>query len=86
MAESVTLDSEHKALLARLETGVHIGEVPERCKSCDAPVRVLPGERQATTRKWSTKAEPLDPVARFHLGNGARSNAELDGGLLRAEA
>ena len=44
----------------------HLGEVPDALqRAAAAPVRLLPAARQAG------RSEPLDPVARFHLGNGA---------------
>src|SRR5258707_15181182 len=64
--EAVRLSAEHRALLARLEGAAwHLGEVPETLQ------KLL--SRLCAHYLLNAKhgPEPLDAVARFHLGNGA---------------
>ncbi|HUQ74489.1 MAG TPA: malonyl-CoA decarboxylase [Burkholderiales bacterium] len=64
--ESVSLEGEHKALLARLgDPAWHIGEVPEALQ------KLLMRLCAYYLVNAKQDKEPLDPVARFHLGNGA---------------
>jgi malonyl-CoA decarboxylase len=64
--EAVRLSAENRALLARLEDAAwHLGEVPETLQKLLSRLcaHYLLNAKQGP--------EPLDAVARFHLGNGA---------------
>jgi malonyl-CoA decarboxylase len=62
----VPLSAEHRALLARLEDPAwHLGEVPETLQ------KLLSRLCAYYLLQAKQGPEPLDPVARFHLGNGA---------------
>ena len=63
----VPLSAEHRALLSRLEDSAwHLGEVPEALQ------KLLSRLCAYYLLQAKQGPEPLDPVARFHLGNGAR--------------
>ena len=62
----VQLGAEHRALLSRLEDSAwHLGEVPEMLQ------KLLSRLCAYYLLQAKQGPEPLDPVARFHLGNGA---------------
>ena len=62
----VPLNAEHRALLSRLEDAAwHLGEVPEALQ------KLLSRLCAHYLLLAKHGPEPLDPVARFHLGNGA---------------
>ena len=64
--ESAPLEGEDKALIARLEDPAwHLGEIPEALE------KLLMRLCAYYLLKAKHGVEPLEPVARFHLGNGA---------------